>query len=35
MVPGFMMTDEKEDKTLQALQVIPISSEAFLVYRLT
>ncbi|ASJ13913.1 ABC transporter permease [Thermococcus radiotolerans] len=35
MVPGFMMADEKEDKTIQALQVIPISSEAFLAYRLT
>nr|WP_240910850.1 ABC transporter permease [Thermococcus sp. MV5] len=35
MIPGFMMADEKEDKTIQALQVIPISSEAFLVYRLT
>ncbi|CAD5244398.1 ABC transporter permease [Thermococcus camini] len=35
MIPGFMMADEKEDKTIQALQVIPISSEAFLAYRLT
>ncbi len=35
MVPGFMMADEKEEKTVQALQVIPISSEAFLAYRLT
>ncbi|NJE31333.1 ABC transporter permease [Thermococcus sp. 18S1] len=35
MIPGFMMADEKEEKTIQALQVIPISSEAFLVYRLT
>jgi len=35
MVPGFMMADEKEDKTIQALRVIPISSEAFLAYRLT
>lgn len=35
MIPGFMMADEKEDKTIQALQVIPISSEAFLIYRLT
>ncbi|USG99109.1 ABC transporter permease [Thermococcus argininiproducens] len=35
MIPGFMMADEKEDKTIQALQVIPISSEAFLTYRLT
>ncbi|AIF69116.1 permease [Palaeococcus pacificus DY20341] len=35
MIPGFMMADEKENKTIQALQVIPISSEAFLVYRLT
>ena len=30
-----MMADEKEDKTIQALQVIPVSSEAFLAYRLT
>lgn len=35
MLPGFMMADEKEEKTVQALQVIPISSEAFLAYRLT
>ncbi|WP_297092448.1 ABC transporter permease [Thermococcus sp.] len=35
MIPGFMMADEKEDKTIQALKVIPISSEAFLAYRLT
>lgn len=35
MIPGFMMADEKEEKTIQALQVIPISSEAFLTYRLT
>lgn len=35
MVPGFMMADEKEDRTIQALRVIPISSEAFLAYRLT
>lgn len=35
MIPGFMIADEKEDKTIQALQVIPISSEAFLAYRLT
>ncbi|NJE04625.1 ABC transporter permease [Thermococcus sp. M36] len=35
MIPGFMMADEKEDRTVQALQVIPISSEAFLAYRLT
>lgn len=35
MLPGFMMADEKEDKTIQALKVIPISSEAFLAYRLT
>jgi len=35
MIPGFMMADEKEDRTIQALQVIPISSEAFLTYRLT
>lgn len=35
MIPGFMMADEKEDKTIQALQVMPISSEAFLAYRLT
>ncbi|WP_456326222.1 ABC transporter permease [Palaeococcus sp. (in: euryarchaeotes)] len=35
MIPGFMMADEKEDKTIQALQVIPISGEAFLTYRLT
>ncbi|NJE00886.1 ABC transporter permease [Thermococcus sp. JdF3] len=35
MIPGFMMADEKEEKTVQALQVMPISSEAFLVYRLT
>ncbi|AFK22501.1 ABC transporter permease [Pyrococcus sp. ST04] len=35
MIPGFMMADEKENKTVQALRVIPISSEAFLVYRLT
>jgi|GEM_PF-1487638 fluoroquinolone transport system permease protein len=35
MIPGFMMADEKENKTIQALQVVPISSEAFLIYRLT
>ena len=35
MIPGFMMADEKEDRTIQALKVIPISSEAFLAYRLT
>jgi fluoroquinolone transport system permease protein len=35
MIPGFMMADEKEEKTIQALKVIPISSEAFLAYRLT
>ena len=35
MIPGFMMADEKEDKTIQALKVIRISSEAFLAYRLT
>ncbi|ASJ09375.1 permease [Thermococcus siculi] len=35
MIPGFMIADEKEDKTIQALKVIPISSEAFLAYRLT
>ncbi|NJE76134.1 ABC transporter permease [Thermococcus sp. ES12] len=35
MIPGFMMADEKENKTVQALRVIPISSEAFIVYRLT
>ncbi|AAL80703.1 permease [Pyrococcus furiosus DSM 3638] len=35
MLPGFVMADEKEEKTIQALQVIPISSEAFLAYRLT
>ncbi|ALV62242.1 D-alanyl-D-alanine carboxypeptidase [Thermococcus sp. 2319x1] len=35
MLPGFMMADEKEEKTVQALKVIPISSEAFLAYRLT
>ncbi|WP_048147838.1 ABC transporter permease [Palaeococcus ferrophilus] len=35
MLPGFMMADEKEEKTVQALQVIPISSETFLAYRLT
>ncbi|NJE07452.1 ABC transporter permease [Thermococcus sp. M39] len=34
MIPGFMMANEKEEKTIQALQVIPISSEAFLTYRL-
>ncbi|MBP1912894.1 ABC transporter permease [Thermococcus stetteri] len=35
MMPGFIMADEKEEKTIQALKVIPISSEAFLAYRLT
>lgn len=35
MIPGFMMAEEKENRTIQALQVVPISSEAFLVYRLT
>ena len=34
MVPGFMMVNEKEEKTIQALQVMPISSTAFLLYRL-
>ncbi|ACJ16318.1 Hypothetical permease [Thermococcus onnurineus NA1] len=34
MIPGFMMANEKEEKTIEALQVIPISSEAFLTYRL-
>lgn len=35
MIPGFMMAEEKENRTIQALQVVPISNEAFLVYRLT
>ncbi len=35
IIPGFMMADEKEDRIIQALKVIPISSEAFLAYRLT
>ncbi len=35
MIPGFMMADENEEGTIQALKVIPISSEAFLAYRLT
>ncbi len=34
MVPGFMIVNEKEEKTIHALQVVPISSTAFLAYRL-
>lgn len=33
MVPGFIMVNEKEEKTIQALQVVPISSTGFLAYR--
>ncbi len=34
MAPGFIVVNEKEEKTIQALQVVPISSAGFLAYRL-
>jgi len=34
MVPAFIMLDEKEEKVIQALQVVPVSTAKFLTYRL-